>query len=45
MEYMLRLNGAKWFNDDFTQAVGVTSEEANRFLKDQSAAYRVRRSA
>ena len=27
LEYSLRLNGAKWFNDDYTQAVGVTSEE------------------
>lgn len=25
-EYLLRLNGAKWFNDDYTQAVGVNSE-------------------
>lgn len=27
MEYMLRLNGAKWFNDDFTAADGVNSPE------------------
>ncbi|MCE5344043.1 MAG: sugar ABC transporter substrate-binding protein [Eubacteriales bacterium] len=33
MEYMLRLNNAKWFNDDFTQAVGVTSEASKQVFE------------
>lgn len=37
LEYSLRLNGAKWFNDDFTQAVGVVSDETKEVFQNIKA--------